>query len=373
MEIKTKNLRLIVMDNFKEFGKKVDGHLKIMNNIDDPNFTFTVPVKITRFASGEGKAEIMETIRAQDVYILTDVMNYSCTYKMHGFTNHKSPDDHYQELKRVISAMDGAESNLKVIMPFLYEGRQHKRKGRESKDCSMMLHELEYLGVDSFITFDAHDPSIRNALHNCSFDSIYPTYSILKEFIEDEQIDFDNLLVVSPDTGAVDRAIYYAEMLGTDVGIYHKRRDMSRVINGKNPIVAHEYLGAPVENKNVIVVDDMIASGQSILEVAEQLKKRGASRIYLISSFALFSDGEKSIEAFDDAYEKGIFTKCYTSNLCYMPKEVLEKDWLMVGDCSKYVAKLIDTLNKHESISPLLDSKQKILTKVKEAKEKNNL
>ena len=372
MEGKGKNLRLIVMDNFEEFGRKVDGHLKLMRHIEDENATFIVPVKITRFSSGEGKAEIMDTIRAQDVYILTDVMNYDCTYKMRGFINHKSPDDHYQELKRVISAMDGAEESLKVIMPFLYEGRQHKRKGRESKDCSEMLHELEFSGVDSFITFDAHDPSIRNALHTCSFDSIYPTYSILKEFIENEQIDFDNLLVVSPDTGAVDRAVYYAEMLGTDVGIYHKRRDMSKVVNGKNPIVAHEYLGAPVEGKNVIVVDDMIASGQSILEVAEQLKKRGAENIYLIASFALFSDGEKSVQAFDEAYENGIFTRCYTSNLCYMPKEVEEKDWLRVGDCSKYVAKLIDTLNKHESISPLLDSKEKILTKVREAKVKNN-
>lgn len=372
MESEKNNLRLIVMDNFLDFGKKVDEHLKRMRGITQKDFSFIVPIKLSRFASGEAKAEILESIRAKDVFILTDVTNFSDTYKMHGFINHKSPDDHYQELKRVISAMDGAEESLKVIMPFLYEGRQHKRKGRESKDCSEMLHELEFSGVDSFITFDAHDPSIRNALHTCSFDSIYPTYSILKEFIENEQIDFDNLLVVSPDTGAVDRAVYYAEMLGTDVGIYHKRRDMSKVVNGKNPIVAHEYLGAPVEGKNVIVVDDMIASGQSILEVAEQLKKRGAENIYLIASFALFSDGEKSVQAFDEAYENGIFTRCYTSNLCYMPKEVEEKDWLRVGDCSKYVAKLIDTLNKHESISPLLDSKEKILTKVREAKVKNN-
>lgn len=371
MEVKTSNLRLIVMDNFEEFGRKVDGHLKLMRQITDPSQTFIVPAKLTRFASGEGKAEIRETIRAKDVYILTDVMNHSCTYKMQGFVNHKSPDDHYQDLKRVISAMDGAEENLKVIMPFLYEGRQHKRKGRESKDCSMMLHELEFLGVDSFITFDAHDPSVRNALQRCSFDSIYPTYSILKEFIEKENVDFDNLLIVSPDTGAVDRAICYAELLGTDVGIYHKRRDMSRVVNGKNPIVAHEYMGAPVTGKSVIVVDDMIASGQSILEVAEQLKSRGAEKIYLIASFALFSDGKDSIDSFNKAYQEGIFTKCYTSNLCYMPEEARNQEWLEVGDCSKYVAKLIDTLNKHESISPLLDSKQKILAKVRETKERN--
>ena len=293
-------------------------------------------------------------------------MNHSCTYEMHGYLNHKSPDDHYQDLKRVISAMDGAEDKLTVIMPFIYEGRQHKRKGRESKDCSLMLQELESLGVDSFITFDAHDPSIRNSLHSCSFDSIYPTYSILKEFIENEPIELNNFLVASPDMGAIERAKCYAEMLNTPFGFCYKRRDMTRVVNGKNPIIAHEYLGTSVEGKNVIVVDDMIASGQSMLEVAEQLKERGAANIYLIASFALFSDGQKSIDAFNEAYQNGVFKRCYTSNLCYIPEEARKQEWLKTGDNSKYVAKLIDTLNKHESISPLLDSKSKILTKVRD-------
>ena len=369
MEIKTDNLRLIVMDNFKEFGEKVDRHLKLKRKMVDPNATFIVPIEVTRFASGEGKACIKETIRGQDVYILTDVMNHSCTYKMYGYINHKSPDDHYQELKRVISAMDGAESSLKVIMPFIYEGRQHKRKGRESKDCSLMLHELEFLGVNSFFTFDAHDPSVRNALQKCSFDSLYPTYSILKAFIANEDIDFNNLLVVSPDAGAFERARYYAEMLGTNVGMYHKRRDLSRVVNGKNPIVAHEYMGEPVEGKNVIVVDDMIASGQSILEVAEQLKKRGAQDIYLIASYALFTEGKDSIKAFNDAYEKGTFKKCYTANLCYVPQEIKDQEWFKEGDCSEYVASLIDKLNRHESISTLFESKNKIYQKVKTLKE----
>ena len=206
MEIKANNLRLLVMDNFKEFGQKVDTHLKLMRGVMNPNATFIVPTRLTRFASGEGKGEILESIRGKETYILTDVMNHSCTYEMHGYLNHKSPDDHYQDLKRIISAMDGSEDKLTVIMPFLYEGRQHKRKGRESKDCSLMLQELESLGVDSFITFDAHDPSIRNSLHSCSFDSIYPTYNILKEFIENEPIDFSNVLVASPDMGAIERA-----------------------------------------------------------------------------------------------------------------------------------------------------------------------
>lgn len=366
MEIITNNLRLLVMDNFEEFGKKVDGHLKLMRGVTDPNATFIAPTRLTRFASGEGKGEILESIRGKETYILTDVMNHSCTYEMHGYLNHKSPDDHYQDLKRVISAMDGAEDKLTVIMPFIYEGRQHKRKGRESKDCSLMLQELESLGVDSFITFDAHDPSIRNSLHSCSFDSIYPTYSILKEFIENEPIELDNFLVASPDMGAIERAKCYAEMLNTPFGFCYKRRDMTRVVNGKNPIIAHEYLGTSVEGKNVIVVDDMIASGQSMLEVAEQLKDRGAANIYLIASFALFSDGQKSIDAFNEAYQNGVFKRCYTSNLCYIPEEARKQEWLKTGDNSKYVAKLIDTLNKHESISPLLDSKSKILTKVRD-------
>lgn len=229
-----------------------------------------------------------------------------------------------------------------------------------------MLQELESLGVDSFITFDAHDPSIRNSLHSCSFDSIYPTYSILKEFIENEPIELNNFLVASPDMGAIERAKCYAEMLNTPFGFCYKRRDMTRVVNGKNPIIAHEYLGTSVEGKNVIVVDDMIASGQSMLEVAEQLKDRGAANIYLIASFALFSDGQKSVDAFNEAYQKGTFKRCYTSNLCYIPEEARKQEWLKTGDNSKYVAKLIDTLNKHESISPLLDSKSKILTKVRD-------
>ncbi len=371
MELEKNNLRLIVMDNFADFGKKVDEHLKKMRGITDKNFSFIVPIRLSRFASGEAKAEILESIRAKDVFILTDVTNYSCTYKMHGFINHKSPDDHFQDLKRVISAMDGGASSISIVMPFLYESRQHKRKGRESIDSSMALHELEHMDVNSIITFDAHDPNIRNALHHCSFDNLYSTYSILKDFIEKEKIDFENLLVVSPDTGAVDRAIYYADMLGTDVGIYHKRRDYSKVVDGKNPIVAHEYMGADVKDKNVIIVDDMIASGQSMLDVAEQLKSKGAKNIYLIASFALFSDGEKSIEAFNNAYKNKLFTKCYASNLSYVPEEVLKQKWFCLADCSKYLSKLISTLNNHESISPLLNSKEKILAKIAEVKRDN--
>ena len=362
------NLRLIVMDNIMDFGKKVNEHLKKMRGIEDENFSFIVPVRMSRFASGEAKAEILESIRAKDLFILTDVMNHSCTYKMHGYINHKSPDDHFQDLKRVISAMDTGAESIHIIMPFLYESRQHKRKGRESMDSSMALHELEHMDVNSIITFDAHDPNIRNALQHCSFDNLYPTYSILKDFIEIEDIDFDDLLVVSPDTGAVDRAIYYADMLGTDVGIYHKRRDYSKVVDGKNPIVAHEYMGANVKGKHVIIVDDMIASGQSMLDVAEQLKERGAKNIYLIASFALFSDGKKSLDAFNEAHKRNIFTKCYSSNLSYVPEDVKKQEWFHLADCSKYLSKLINALNNHESISSLLNSKEKVLEKISKLK-----
>ncbi len=373
MELVSSNLRLIVMDNFLDFGNKVDSHLKLMRGINDNRFSFIVPTTLPRFASGEAKAVIEESIRAKDVYILSDVTNYSCTYTMHGFTNHKSPDDHYQDIKRVISAMNGAAESIKVIMPFLYESRQHKRKGRESQDCSLMLHELEYLGVKGILTCDAHDPGVRNALHNCSFDNIYLTHSILDQIIERENLDFENLIVVAPDTGASDRAEYYANILGSNIGQFTKRRDYTRIVNGKNPIVAHEYIGTDVKDKTVIVVDDMISSGQSMLDVAERLKNLGAQKIFLIASFALFSDGEKSVDLFQNAYANNVFNKLYTTNLSYVPLDTKKLEWFNEVDCSEHITKIIDSLNNHHSISSLLNGKEKILEKVYNAKGKKDL
>ncbi len=370
MELVSSNLRLIVMDNFLDFGNKVDQHLKLMRDVNDNRFSFIVPQTLPRFASGEAKAVILESIRAKDVYILSDVTNYSCTYTMHGFTNHKSPDDHYQDIKRIISAMNGAAESIKVIMPFLYESRQHKRKARESQDCSLMLHELEFLGVKGILTCDAHDPGVRNALHNCSFDNIYLTHSILEQIIEKENLDFENLIVVAPDTGASDRAEYYANILGSNIGQFTKRRDYTRVVDGKNPIIAHEYIGTDVKNKSAFVVDDMISSGQSMLEVAERLKALGADKIYLIVSFALFSDGEKSVELFQRAYDKNIFDELYTTNLSYVPNEIKNLEWFNEVDCSEHITKIIDALNNHHSISYLLNGKEKILKKVDTAKQK---
>ena len=373
MEIVTDNLKLIVMDNFLEFGKKVDQHLKLMNGKPlDGSFSYMVPVELPRFSNGESKAVIKETVRDQDVYILSDVGNYSCTYKMYGFTNHKSTDDHFQDIKRVISACNGSPSRISTIMPLLPYSRQHKKQSRESLDCSMALKELENMKVKRIIAFDAHNKdACDNAVSSyTTFENPYPTYSILSKFIENEYIDYENLLVISPDNGALSRARYYASLLGTDVGLFNKRRDYSKIVNGKNPIVEHKYLGDDVRGKNVIIIDDMIASGGSILEVAQRLKERGANKIYLITSYALFTDGQKSINAFQEFYEKGYFNKLYTSNLSYVPEYIQTLDWFCQADCSKYMAKFINALNHHESITPLLDRQiqhEKILQKIKMA------
>ena len=355
------NLKLIVLPNFENFGKLVDSHLKIIRK---NNEGFLTPTNVVRFNNSEGKVVIDGHIIGQDVYILSDVGNYSETYTMYGFENHKSYDDHYQDIKRTISALSGEAGRINLITPLLYASRQHKRKGNESLDCAMALHELEFLGVDRIITFDAHDATIQTALNKTSFKNLYPTYSILKSLIKNEDINIDNLLVISPDNGAVDRAIYYADVIQSDVGIFHKRRDYSILEKGKHPIVAHEYLGKQIEGKDVIIVDDMIASGGSMIDVAEDLKERGANKIFLITTFALFTEGKNSIDTFNKAYEKKLFDKLYTTNLSYIPNSVQSLDWIETVDCSKYLAKIIDRFNNNESISDLSNgsTKAKILT-----------
>lgn len=373
MKLVTENLKIIVMDNCLEFGKKVDYHLKLFNGKPlDGSFSYMVPVKLPRFSNSDSKAVIEESVRAQDVYIMSDVGNYDCTYRMYGFVNHKSTDDHFQDIKRVISACNGSPDKISVITPLLPYSRQHKKQSRESLDCSMGLKELENMGVKRIISFDAHNKETCDNSLSCytTFENPYPTYSILSKFIENESIDYNNLIVVSPDGGAFDRASYYSELLGTNVGIFQKRRDRSKVVDGRNPIIGHKYIGEDVKDKNIIVVDDMISSGESILHVAQKLKEMGANKIYLIVSYALFSDGKKSVEAFQSAYEKGIFTKVYASNLSYVPDYIKTLDWFFQADCSKYVAKIINSLNNNESISPLLDrtiQQQKILQKIKMA------
>ena len=309
---------------------------------------------------GEAKCTITSTVRGLDLYILVDVCNYSITYNMNGYENHMSPDDHYQDLKRVIQACAGKAHRITVIMPFLYEGRQHKRSSRESLDCAVALQELIHMGVDSIITFDAHDPRVQNAIPLNNFDTIMPTYQFIKGILKnvpDVKMNADNLMIISPDEGAMNRAVYFAGVLGVDVGMFYKRRDYATIVNGKNPIVAHEYLGRKLDGKDVIIVDDMISSGESMLDVAKELKKRNAGRIFVASTFGLFTDG---LDKFDKAYEEGLIHKVITTNLVYQTPELLSRPYYISADMSKYVALIIDKLNHDASISELLSPTERI-------------
>ncbi len=322
--------------------------------------TYKIDISNPRFGSGEGKAVINETVRGYDLYIVTDCFNYSVTYEMYGMTVPKSPDDHYADLKRVISAASSKAKRISVIMPMLYEGRQHKRSSRESLDCAMALQELVSLGVENIITFDAHDQRVQNAIPHKSFENVMPTYQMIKAFvnnIENLNVDKDHLMVISPDEGAMQRCIYFATQLGVNLGMFYKRRDFTRVVNGRNPIVEHQYLGDPLNGKDVIIVDDMISSGESMLEVAKKLKALGANRIFVCTTFGLFANG---LDVFDKAYEEGVFEKVFTTNGVYQTPELLSREWYQSVDLSKYVAYFLDTLNHDMSVSSLLDSSDKI-------------
>lgn len=328
--------------------------------------SFLVDSEIIRFGTGEGKGHIKESVRGADLFIMVDITNYSLTYKVCGHENHMSPDNHFQDLKRIISAATGKAHRINVIMPFLYEGRQHRRTKRESMDCALMLQELRDMGVSNFITFDAHDPRVQNAIPLNGFDNFFPTYQFLKALVKevkDFKLDNDHLMIISPDEGAMSRAVYFSNILGVDMGMFYKRRDYSTIVDGRNPIVAHEFLGADVRGKDMIIVDDMISSGDSMLEVAQLLKDRGANKIFMCSTFGLFTNG---MAKFDEAYEKGTFDRILTTNLIYQTPELLSKPYYINCDMSKYIALIIDTLNHDDSISKLLNPVeriQKVLTK----------
>jgi ribose-phosphate pyrophosphokinase len=321
---------------------------------------YIVSTSVPRFGSGEAKGMINESVRGYDLYLLVDVCNYSLTYSLCGQTNHMSPDDHYQDLKRIIAAVGGKARRITVIMPFLYESRQHKRNGRESLDCAFALQELVSMGVDNIITFDAHDPRVQNAIPLNGFETVQPVYQFIKALlnsVDDLKIDSDNMMIISPDEGAMGRAVYYSNVLGLDMGMFYKRRDYSKIVNGRNPIVAHEFLGTSVEGKDVFIIDDMISSGESMLDVAKELKKRKAKRIFLASTFGLFTNG---FDKFDEAYKEGLFDKILTTNLVYQTPELLSKEYYVNVDMSKYIALLIDTLNHDDSISELLNPVDRI-------------
>ena len=352
--------------------EKVNSHLveyrrDLQNDVkNDPAFhgymekNYLMEVECPRFGTGEGKAVLHDSVRGKDIFLLTDVCNHSITYHMNGFTNHMSPDDHYQDLKRIISAINGKAHRINVIMPFLYEGRQHKRNGRESLDCAYAIKELMDMGVSNFVTFDAHDPRVQNSVPIKGFDNFMPPYQFIRALLRMEKnliIDKEHTIVISPDEGALDRAVYLANVLGVDTGMFYKRRDYSTIVNGKNPIVAHEFLGDNVDGKDVIIIDDMISSGESVLEVASALKERKAGKIFVFSTFGLFTAG---LDRFDKAYEDGIIYRILTTNLIYQTPELLGREWYIDCDMSKYIAYIIDTLNHDASISDLLNPVERI-------------
>jgi len=366
-------LKLIAMDSAKALGEKINNYLvdfrESVNNDkvkNDPAFhgyienSYLVDFACPRFGSGEGKAVFNESIRGKDLFILLDVCNHSLTYSVNGYTNHMSPDDHYQDLKRVISATNGKAHRISVIMPFLYEGRQHKRNGRESLDCAYALEELSAVGVTNFITFDAHDPRVQNAAPLCGFDNFTPPYQFIRSLLDVEKdliIDKEHLVVISPDEGALDRAVYFANVLGVNTGMFYKRRDYSTIVDGKNPIVAHEFLGDSLEGKDVIIIDDMISSGESMLDTAGQLKKMHAKRVFICCTFGLFTNG---LKAFDDAYEEGVFERVVTTNLTHLLPELTGKPYFVKADMSKFLASIIDFMNHDISMANVLTPTEKI-------------
>lgn len=352
-------LRIIGMKGCEQFVSQVDDYIKEWRKSQGED-TFVVDHQCPRFSTGEAKCIIRETLRGDDVYIITDVFNYSITYDMYGMRVPMSPDDHYCDLKRVIAAIAGKARRITVIMLMLYEGRQHKRSARESLDCALMLQELVNMGVTNIITFDAHDPRINNAVPLSGFDNVQPTYQMIKALIKhvpDIKIDKDSLVMISPDEGAMQRCMYYSSVLGIDIGMFYKRRNYSVIINGHNPIEAHEYLGSDLTGKDVIIVDDMISSGESLLDVARQLKMKGAKRIFNFATFGLFTDG---FEKFDAAYEEGLLDCVFTTNLVYRKPELVDKPWYCEVNMCKYVAYIIDTLNHDDTISKLLDPVDRI-------------
>lgn len=365
-------LGIIALDGCQDMGNRVNNYLvqwrkestnPLKTNLEVPGYekdTFLINAKVPRFGSGEAKALIEESVRGKDLYLMVDVCNYSLTYSLSGHENHMSPDDHFQNLKRVIGAVSGKCRRINVIMPFLYESRQHKRSNRESLDCAIALQELVRMGVDNIITFDAHDPRVQNAIPLNGFETIRPTYQFIKALLrkhKDLIIDSDHMMAISPDEGATGRAVYFAGVLGLDMGMFYKRRDYTKIVGGRNPIVAHEFLGSSVEGKDVIILDDMISSGDSILDVAKQLKERKAKRIFAAATFGLFTNG---LASFDKAYEDGLIDGILTTDLVYQTPELLSRPYYINCEMSKYIALVIDTLNHDGSISDLLNPVERI-------------
>lgn len=365
-------IKILALDSCRELGEMVNTYLvdyrrNVKNDVKkDPAFqgysenNYLVNACCPRFGSGEAKGILGESLRGKDVFLLVDVCNHSLTYTVNGYVNHMSPDDHYQDLKRMIAAIAGKAHRITVIMPFLYEGRQHKRSGRESLDCAYALKELSDMGVSNFITFDAHDPRVQNATPLKGFDNFTPPYQFIRSLLHYEKdliIDKEHTIVISPDEGALDRAVYFSSVLGVDTGMFYKRRDYSKIVNGKNPIVAHEFLGDNIEGKDVIIIDDMIASGGSMIDTARQLKSMNAKRVFICCTFGLFTEG---MQGFDEAYANGIFERVVCTNLTHLPQEVKDKPYFVEADMSKFLASIIDFMNHDISMTNVLTPTEKI-------------
>lgn len=368
-------LKIAALESCRHLAQKVNDHIvefrkndteELIRRQKDLNYrgynvdSYLLKCTCPRFGSGEAKAEILESVRGVDLFAMVDVTNYSISYSVCGYTNHMSPDDHYQDLKRIIGACAATAHRVNVIMPFLYEGRQHKRSKRESLDCAMALEELVSMGVSNIITFDAHDPRVQNAIPLSGFDNFMPTYQFIKALFAHDRslkIDKDHLMVISPDEGAMNRAVYLANNLSVDMGMFYKRRDYSRIIDGRNPIVAHEFLGSSVEGKTVLIIDDMIASGESMLDTARELKERKAKKVIICCTFGLFTNG---LEKFDEFYHKGYIDYVITTNLNYRPQALLEREWYLEADMSKYLAAIVNSFNHDVSIEAALSSTAKI-------------
>ena len=365
-------LKIAALDSCIDLGKKVNDYIvtfrqdSLKKYLDSPLFStykqdnYLIDCQCPRFGSGEAKGILGSSIRGKDLFVMVDVCNHSLTYTVNGHLNHMSPDDHYQDLKRVISAANGKAHRVNVIMPFLYESRQHKRTKRESLDCAFALQELVDMGVSNIITFDAHDPRVQNSIPLHGFDNFNPPYQFMKALLRAEpdlKVDKDHLMIVSPDEGAMHRAVYYSNVLGVNMGMFYKRRDYSTIVNGKNPIVAHEFLGDDMHGKNVIVIDDMISSGESMLDVAKKMKDRGAERVFVCTTFGLFTDG---FEKFDEFYANGYIDRVITTNLTYLPAEAYEKPYFVVADMSKFIALIIDSFNHDITMSSVLNPTDKI-------------
>lgn len=379
------SLGLIALESCKEMGEKVNKYLvkwrcnrqhEHQDNIAFLGYqrdSYIINASTPRFGTGEAKGSISDSVRGCDLFLLVDVTNYSITYSVSGHANRMSPDDHFQDLKRIIAAVGGKARRINIIMPFLYESRQHKRTGRESLDCALALQELISMGVENIITFDAHDPRVQNAIPLHGFETVQPAYQFIKGIlreVKDLQLDSGHMMIISPDEGGTNRAVYLANVLGLDMGMFYKRRDYSKIENGRNPIVAHEFLGSSVDGKDVIIIDDMISSGDSMIDVATELKKRNANRIFVVATFGLFTNG---LSKFDKAVEDGLIYKVVTTNLTYQSPELLDKPYYITCDMSKYIAYIIDTLNHDVSISDLLDPSDRIQSLITKYKNKEEI